>query len=373
MTRIGHLLDGTAGWEQRLGLSQLMDRLPERRFASIVAAIDPGGRQVLTGAGREVEILTRSRGIELLGAPGTARFVAGRQIDVLHAWGAGAAAAAAAATSKPLVVQLYDPSVAARCVKLLRALARPRGFAVVCSCEIVRRRLVEGGLDPGVAVVIRPGVDFRALHQWRQGSLRASWGLARDDEVAIVPEPVTRGGGQMDAVRAVWLRNYVSHGIKVIVPGRSLEQGRIARFASAVPESNVLIEAAPTKPYEQLLSASDVLLVTPRGDISTTCIALAMAAGVAVIGTAVHAVAELIANKVNGLLFKQTPGRSMTTQIIKALGDHESRRRAVEVARGHAYEAFGLQRCIDQHIRLYENLLGGHPPGEGIVDSAVAG
>jgi glycosyltransferase involved in cell wall biosynthesis len=96
-----------------------------------------------------------------------------------------------------------------------------------------------------------------------------------------------------------------------------------------------------------------------------------MAAGVAVIGTAVHAVAELIANKLNGLLFKQTPGRSMVASLFRLLTDRVSQDKVRETARGQAYEVFGLRRCVEQHMRLYDNVLNGSPPGDGIVDSAM--
>ncbi|MCH7872136.1 MAG: glycosyltransferase, partial [Planctomycetes bacterium] len=121
----------------------------------------------------------------------------------------------------------------------------------------------------------------------------------------------------------------------------------------------------------QLLVVADELLITPRVDISSTSIAWAMAAGVAVIGTAVHSVAEMIANKVNGLLFKQTPGRSMTPAILTCLRQRDEQRKAIEVARGHAYEAFGLRRCIEQYMQLYDNVLRGQDPGAGITDSAI--
>jgi glycosyltransferase involved in cell wall biosynthesis len=96
-----------------------------------------------------------------------------------------------------------------------------------------------------------------------------------------------------------------------------------------------------------------------------------MAAGTAVVGTAVHSIAELVAHKVNGLLFKQVPGRSMSAAILARLQDRASQEKAKEVARGQAYEAFGLRRYIEQTTRLYENVLSGSPPREGITDSAL--
>jgi glycosyltransferase involved in cell wall biosynthesis len=160
-------------------------------------------------------------------------------------------------------------------------------------------------------------------------------------------------------------------GIRLILPGVSAERRRIARQAGTVPDGSPLIHPPARIPFERLLAMSDALVVAPRDALSTTAIAWAFGAGVAVIGTAVYAVAELVSHQLNGLLFKQVPGKSMVPAMIRALRDRTSQEKAREVARGQAYEVFSLRRCLDQHVRLYENLLNGVAPGEGISDSAL--
>ncbi|UCC29200.1 MAG: glycosyltransferase [Phycisphaerales bacterium] len=371
MTHVGHLFDGSAGWEQRVGVSQLIDGLPRDRYVNSLIAIDPAAGTSLRWLKQPVDLLPRFYGIASLAAPVVARFVAQQRIDVIHAWGIGAAVPARALPRIPLVVQLFDPSTAVREVKRVRALARPSTFAVACGSEIVRRRLIEGGLDPELAVVIRPGVDFSLINRCRRGSLREELGLTWDESVAIVPEPVTRAGGQFDAAYAVAIHHHLSGGTRVIVPGTSREQRRISRFTDTLPLSSALVMPGDRHPFEELLAVSDVLLVTPRGDISTTSIAWAMAAGVAVIGTAVHSIAEMIASNVNGLLFKQVPAQSMIASIIGLLQDRASQEKTRETARGQAYEVFGLRRYVEQTARLYENVLSRAAPGEGITDSAI--
>lgn len=371
MTHVGHLFDGSTGWEQRIGASQLVDRLPGDRFAGSLATIHPAARRALGRLNQPIEALPGFGRIGVLSAPALTSFVGRRRIDLVHAWGVQAGAVARLLPRTPLVVQLFDPLVAAQEVKRLRALARPERFAVVCSSQTVRRRLIEGGLAPDLAVVIRPGVDFSLINRFRRGALRERLGLNREHFVVIVPEPAARSGGQWEACFAVTLHHHLSGGVRIIVPGVSREQRRIARFTNSLPLSRSLLMPGDRYPFEQLLAVSDALLVTPRGDISTTSIAWAMAAGVAVIGTAGYAIAELIANKVNGLLLKQVPGRSMTASILKVLMDRASQEKAKEAARGQAYEVFGLRRYVEQTTRLYENVLNGTAPGEGIADSAM--
>ncbi len=373
MIRIGHLLDRTVQWDHRVGVGQLIDRLPRDGFRSTPATIDPDVGRTFRALAQPVEVLPSLPGLIVLSGPSVARFVARRQIDLIHAWGMRSAVAARAVPQTPLVIHLFDPSEAACHVRLLRVMARREGFAVVCSTETVRRRLIEGGLAPEFSVTIRPGIDFALINRSQRGPLRDELGLTRDDFAVILPAPVTRTAGQFEASQAVAHLHQWTPNIRVIVPGGSPETRRIIRSLATFPRADVRVVSDPGVPFEELLTVSNALLVTPRGDISTTAIAWAMAAGVVVIGTAVHSVAELIANKLNGMLFKHVRGRSMFSPIASLLREHQWHRKVTETARGHAYEVFGLRRCIDQHVQVYGNVLAGKPPGEGIVDPAVVG
>lgn len=371
MTHVGHLFDASTGWEQRVGVSQLMDRLPGDRYTSVLAAIDAAGARALRRLSRPIDILPRFGEIAALSAPAVSRFVERRGIDLIHTWGVHAAAAARGLPHLPLVVQLFDPLAATREIQRLRALLRPEKFAVLCSSQIVRRRLIEGGFPAELAVLVRPGVDFALINRCRRSTMREQLGLGGTERVVIVPQPLTRSGGQFEAVYATMQRNHLSGGFRVLLPGASREQRRIVHFARNLPFSAPITVPDDPFPFEELVAVSDILLITPRGDMPTTSIAWAMAAGAAVIGTAVYSIAEMIANKVNGLLFKQVPGRSMATAISRLLMDRASQDKAKEVARAQAYEIFGLRRYVEQTMQVYENLLAGAPPAEGITDSAI--
>jgi glycosyltransferase involved in cell wall biosynthesis len=233
--------------------------------------------------------------------------------------------------------------------------------------------LIESGVAPELCVVIRPGIDFGWINRCRHGPLREELGVGKDDTLVIVPEPATRAGGSFEAFWAAALVNHLEGHVRVIVPGVSREQRRIARFAATVPSRPTIITPGDRYRFEELIAASDVLIVAARSDVSTTAVAWAMASGAVVIGAAIPSVAELIAHKVNGLLFKQFVRKGVVGPLFRLLQDRESLAKAREVARGQAYEIFGVRRCIEQHITVYENVLRGVAPNEGIVDSARVG
>lgn len=372
MIRIGHLLDESAGWEQRVGIGRLVDRLPRDRFDNEVATLEPRVIPPFARDVKSIHVLTPLAGLSQLAAPAVGRFVTKHGIDLIFAWGVRAATAARALVRTPVVVHLFDPCTATRDVKLLRTISGRERFAVTCASEIVRRRLIEGGLAAELTATIRPGVDFNRINRYRRSSVREDLGLRQGDFVVIVPDPVTRSGGQFEACQAVANLHHVAPEIRLIVPGDSSEVRRIKRVLSTLPRSGVCVVPASRYGFEELVANADALLVTPRGDISTTAIAWAMGAGVVVVGTAVYSVAELIANKVNGLLFKCQRGRSMAAAIAACLRDHDSHRKVTEVARGQAYEVFGVRRYVEQCMQLCDNVMSGRPPAEGITDSSVA-
>jgi len=365
------LFDASAGWEQGLAVAQLLDRLPPGDYTQTLTAIDPGAARLLRGLNYPVHFIVRLAGLNALAAPLLACFARRQGIDLVHAWGPQAAAVAAAA-GYPVVLELFDPLLATRHVKLVRTLIPSAAFAVVCSCEWVRRRLIEGGVSGDVCVVVRPGVDFAFINRTRCGPLREQLGATADELLTIVSEPVTRRGGQSEAFWAATLLNHAGIRVRMIVPGRTPERDRIARLAVATPPPRTLIDPGDHHPFEELVTVADALVIAAQGDVSTTAVAWAMAAGAAVIGPAVPSLAELIGHKVNGLLYKSTPGRSRVMSIARLLQDRSSQGRVREAARGQAYELFSLQRFVEQHMRVYHNALRGLNADDGIFRPAGA-
>lgn len=320
MINVCHILDSSAGWEQRVTLRQLIDRMPEDRVWPQAASLGPLKPSFRRAIPISIDLLPSLAGWCALSAPFVARWVIRRRGQLVHAWSVDAAASSATVNDDcAIVLSLFDPLEASVRIRLIRTLARARRFAVACSCQIVRRRLIEGGVSPQQCVVIRPGVDFAAINRWKRSSRRVELAIASEETLIVLPEPVTQAGGQHEAFFAVSLLAYLGAPYRVVVPGDSPESERITRFSTGLLEHHALVRPDPAIPFEEIVAAADALLIVPRGDYATTSIAWAMASGALVIGTAVYSVAELISHKVNGLLYKQTPGRSMLPSLAKLL------------------------------------------------------
>jgi len=363
MPRVCHVLDASAGWEQRLALGILRDRLDPSRFPQRAASLGPT-------AIPETARLYPLGPTASLSAPALRRFFEREPVEVVQTWSVPSAAAARAASDRPLAVELFDPTAVREDLKQIRTLDERGSVAWVCASGVVRRRLIEGGVAPDRCVLIRPAVDFSRVNRVRRSPLRETLGFPREQTLILTPEPVTRESWAFEAFAAASLANHLRGETCLIVPGISAEADRIARYASTLPSRPTLLRTYDQYRFEELVCVADVLLVPATGNLSTTSIAWAMAGGAVVISAAVPAIAELVAHKVNGLLFNPKAGCGPIVSIAKLLNQTDDFPRLREAARGQAYEVFGIRRNVEQHARVYENLLSGAAAGEGVVDSA---
>lgn len=383
MTTVCHLFDRSAGWAQRIGVAPLLDPPSSQHHAGLAVALDPAAKRAIGLTDHPITVAGPNLGESalpaVLTAPILGRLLTTHRIDIVHAWGVSAALAASVAlrsrraTNRPLVIELFDPAISSMQLKTLRTIANSTHAAMACSSQSVRRSVIEGGIAPERCVVIRPGVDFARIGQAKKSRLRRRLGCPPPTTLIALP-PSTRMSDEL--LHAFWgcaLLNQLGDDVRIVVPAPGLRLERLIRFAAALPGTSALIVPPFDYHYEDLLSVADVLVLPAWDRLDITSVAWAMASGALVIGPAVRSVAELIANKHNGLLFKKEPGANMGVTIAGRLRDRSSHEKVREVARGQAYEVFGRQRCIEQHRRLYGNLQRGVDPGEGITDSAMVG
>jgi len=368
MIRVCHLLDESAAWHHRVGVSQLLDRLDRTEYTQSVVALGGAGAAIVKAIRATVRIVPQMGALDFLSAPLFRRLLDQIGVDVVHAWGSRAAKIAVAATQVPVVVELFDPSLAARDAMILRSLDRSIGLAVVCDSERLRRLLAESGVSPDLLTVVRPGVDFSKINRVQRSGLRNLLGLSREDYVVTTENSVPRGE-QLDVVIAAGLLSHLEPRTKMIIAGSGRTSRSIARFASG--ENEHLYRYPANHLFEDILAIADTMVIASRGEVCTTAIAWAMASNTAVIAPAVYSVAELIGSGLNGILYKHEPDRPPSVAIARLLNDRTKQEKVKQVARGHAYEVFGVRRRIDQIKQVYRNLREGIAPGMGIVDSAA--
>jgi len=374
MIRVLHLFDASAGWEHRLAVQWLLDRLPADRIESQLGTIDPVARTRLARPDQRVTRFPRRfRPDSLYAAPRLRRYLDTHDIDIVHTWGlhaAKVAEAAASASARPVPLTLFNPPLPRREAAFLRSLPPTDRRPVLCASQTVRRRLLENGLPPDRCVVIRPGADIEGIRRARTSDLRAQLGLTPENTLVVTPEPVTRHAGHFAAFWMTAIRSFLDPEIRVALPGASREKDRLVRLARQLGMTRIVLNTDEIVAYPDLVAVADLAVVVPTGEVSASPIAWAMAAGLPIIGTAVQCVTELIADNRNGRLVAPAPAKRLATHLARLAGEPKTLCRLAEVAQKDADELFRVGRYVGQVHRLYENLTQGGLAADGISDPA---
>ncbi|GMU21834.1 MAG: hypothetical protein AMXMBFR13_19230 [Phycisphaerae bacterium] len=372
--RLTHVVDEATPEDGLHLLSLLLERLPAARMHQSVLVI-----------GRKPELLevTEHNSFQRIGrrfdwplgsALDLQRGLTDGQPEVVHAWSAAAAGAVGAVWHgrSPVTVTISDPTEGTRSGRWWRSLQPyTAGPAIICSSSLIQRRLVEAGIPMDAATVIRAGVDFGAIRIAKQNMRRERLKLPADARVLVTPSPPSRNGGHYFAVWAVAILRQIWPSLRLLIPGASREGDRLGRLIGQIycPEAFLLV-GNRYSPAE-LLAVSDALLAPAIDDAATGWLAWAMAASVPIIGSAVPAIAELIADRQNGFLCKPAEPHTLATRIRTAFDSPAVMRQCVETARGQAYDVFRAQACVDQYLTLFENQSAGRSPLAGVRDTAV--
>lgn len=349
-----YIVDETNAEDALRGLFSLFRQLRARRIEQRVIVIGrpPAGLVVPEGV-----VLTQVGRWDIgLGIPSrNLRQAIERQYDgEIHAWGGRAAAAVRAVCPHRLriIVTVSDPADADRLKEWWPIGWTGAAPCVICTCERVRQRLVSAGLPREAAVVIRPGLDADELQRPREGVTRSDLGLSALTKVFVTASPPTREGGQYYAAWATAIFSQIHRDTRLIVPGVSREASRLGRLFDIIYCPEVFIPIGDRYSPAELLAISDALLFTPLGDVPTGWLAMAMTAGVPVIGTAVPSVTELITDGETGFLCEPGLPHRLAIAIREAMesGDELSRRAAA--ARKQAKRLFDVGRSAEDHEHL---------------------
>jgi len=234
--------------------------------------------------------------------------------------------------------------------------------AVHCVSESLRRAIVQRGIEPGKARVIRQGVDpelfqpnggppedARAFHvisiAWLRWVKGFEWAIeaVRSLVAAGVPVEFTiLGDDPKDEV------------------GEPSERQRIAHaVADAGLDEHVhLVERAPSHEVARRLQASHVFLLPSLEEGLPTVVLEAMASGVPVVATDCGGVSEAVSDGVEGLLVPPRDAAALAAALGRLWEDPALRQRMGEAGRHTATTRFTLARQLDEFHALYREVAG---------------
>lgn len=262
----------------------------------------------------------------------------------------------------PVVWQIVDSRVPSPARQVLMRSVRKR-----CDCAMFwgeRIRSMHGGERlPMPNMLSNSPVDharFRFSPQARRES-RAAWSIPDEAPVVGSIANINPQKGIEYLIRAAPLiLNQVPNAHFVIVGSKYSTHPEYAeRLGREVEDLQIPAGRfhflAPRPDVENALAAFDVKVISsvPASEGIPTTALEAMSVGVPVVTTDVGSVAEAVTDGETGFVVPPLSPPSIATRVVELLRDPHLRQRLGSSGRERAIARFGIQRCVDDHLKAF--------------------
>jgi sugar transferase (PEP-CTERM/EpsH1 system associated) len=226
----------------------------------------------------------------------------------------------------------------------------------------VRQALINNeGLPESRVEVIYNGVDLKALSKPTAGareSIRAEFGYSANDFVAVQVARLHELKDHQTALRAVDEARQNIPGLRLLLAGDGDQRSAIEQTIRERGLEQTVTLAGTRKDIADLLSASDVFLLSSISEGIPLTVIEAMAARRPVVSTAVGGLPELIEHGVSGMLAPSGDASSLAASLVQLYQNADLRNQMAEVAAGRAQEKFSLQGMLNSYRDVYYDVLG---------------
>lgn len=229
--------------------------------------------------------------------------------------------------------------------------------AVIGNSRAVVRELLDEGIPKSKVRLIYNGIPFAALQSREQA--RQSLGLDSGMLVGAVVANLIHYKGHRELVRSLsHVAANLSTPWRILVAGRDhgirAELEALADARGIKEQIQFLGEHANVP---QLLAAADFGLLTSREEGFSNVILEGMAAGLPMIVTDVGGNPEAVLDGETGCVVPPYRPKAIADAILRLARNPELRRHLGEEARHRAEDKFSIERCVEAHADLYQDLV----------------
>ncbi len=348
-----------------------MIRRMQKDFRCIVAVLDEIGEigTRLQEDGFIVEHLHRQPGIDRGCATRLRQFADREGAEILHAHQCTpffqAMLCRGLTGRRPVVFTEHGrhfPDIPSRKRAIVNRLLLKRCDRLFGCGAAVRQALIDNeGLPESRVEVIYNGVDLKALSKPTQGArerVRAEFGYSASDFVAVQVARLHELKDHQTALKAVDEARHSIPGLRLLLAGDGDQRSAIEQTIRERGLEQTVTLAGTRKDIADLLSASDVFLMSSISEGIPLTVIEAMAARRPVVSTAVGGLPELIEHGVSGMLAPSGNASSLAASLVQLFQNADLRNQMAEVAAGRAQEKFSLQGMLNSYRDVYYDVLG---------------
>jgi glycosyltransferase involved in cell wall biosynthesis len=348
-----------------------MIRRMQKDFRCIVAVLDEIGEigTRLLEDGFIVEHLHRQPGIDRSCATRLRQFADREGAEILHAHQCTpffqAMLSRGLTGRRPVVFTEHGrhfPDTPSRKRAIVNRLLLKRCDRLFGCGAAVRQALIDNeGLPESRVEVIYNGVDLKALSKPTPGArerIRAEFGYSAKDFVAVQVARLHELKDHQTALKAVDEARHKIPGLRLLLAGDGDQRSAIEQTIRERGLEQTVTLAGTRKDIADLLSASDVFLLSSISEGIPLTVIEAMAARRPVVSTAVGGLPELIEHGVSGMLAPSGDASSLAASLVQLYQNADRRNQMAEVAAARAQEKFSLQGMLNSYRDVYYDVLG---------------
>lgn len=230
--------------------------------------------------------------------------------------------------------------------------------------EAVRRALIENeGLPASRVDVIYNGVDLRCLRSPALDArqrIRQELGCRSEDFVAIIVARLHPLKDHLTALRAVDSARMQIPNLRLLIVGEGDQRPVIEQAIRELDLQRHVILTGSRNDVADLLSASDVFLLTSLSEGIPLTVIEAMAARRPVVATTAGGLPELVTHGASGLLSPVGDSDDLGRSLVRLFSDPGLQNQLAENAAMRAAEKFSLDAMLNQYRCVYREILSGN-------------
>jgi glycosyltransferase involved in cell wall biosynthesis len=251
---------------------------------------------------------------------------------------------------------------------LLRSFERllhSRTFGLIGNSRAVFDQLATEVADPRKLALIHNGIDIPPpITAAERQDLRQRLRVPDDAVVIFIIANLIAYKGYRDLIDALALvKDRLLQPWVVLAIGRDDGIGdELQRQARAFNIEGNIRWLGQQPAAERLLYAGDIFVLPSHQEGFSNALLEAMAAGLAVIASAIGGNLDAIVDNESGLLVPPRDPPELAAALARLSSDPDLRRRLGAAARRRVEQRFTLQNCVDRYEKLYRAMVGSSPP-----------
>lgn len=231
-----------------------------------------------------------------------------------------------------------------------------RMHATLGNADAVRAQLIAEGAPPERASVIKNGVETPPTGPAARVEARRRMGLDADAYAILVVANLIPLKGHLDLVDALGrVADQLPERWRLVLAGRDDGVGaQISARASELGLADRILFLGSRPDARALYAGADLVAMASHEEGSSNALLEAMAAGCAVVATDVGGAREAIEHEASGLLTPARDPAALGDAIARVSSDPALRARLGAAAAARAAAEYGVERCVEAYVRLYE-------------------